>query len=111
MPPSSIYLVIGVQDLWKTLLVAIAVIALSGAAAAQRLLPPRELLQALLVLALHRALDGLGLLGYEAIIGRDYPIMFATLYVFTLLGLIMGILGDVMYVVIDRRIDFDTREV
>jgi len=37
--------------------------------------------------------------------------MFATLYVFTLLGLLMGILGDLMYVVIDRRIDFDTREV
>ena len=64
-----------------------------------------------LIIEIIFSLDGLGLLGYEAIIGRDYPIMFATLYVFTLLGLVMGILGDVMYVVIDRRIDFDTREV
>jgi microcin C transport system permease protein len=64
-----------------------------------------------LIIEIIFSLDGLGLLGYEAIIGRDYPIMFATLYVFTLLGLLMGILGDVMYVIIDRRIDFDTREV
>ena len=56
------------------------------------------------------SLDGLGLLGFEAAIGRDYPVMFATLYFFTLLGLMMGILGDVMYVVIDRRIDFESRE-
>ena len=56
------------------------------------------------------SLDGLGLLGFEAAIGRDYPVMFATLYFFTLLGLIMSILGDVMYVVIDRRIDFESRE-
>jgi microcin C transport system permease protein len=64
-----------------------------------------------LIIEIIFSLDGLGLLGYEAIIGRDYPIMFATLYVFTLLGLVMGILGDLMYVVIDRRNDFDTREV
>jgi microcin C transport system permease protein len=64
-----------------------------------------------LIIEIIFSLDGLGLLGYEAIIGRDYPIMFATLYVFTLLGLLMGILGDLMYVVIDRRIDFETREV
>ena len=56
------------------------------------------------------SLDGLGLLGFEAAIGRDYPVMFATLYFFTLLGLMMSILGDVMYVVIDRRIDFESRE-
>ena len=56
------------------------------------------------------SLDGLGLLGFEAAIGRDYPVMFGTLYFFTLLGLVMGILGDIMYVVIDRRIDFDSRE-
>ena len=56
------------------------------------------------------SLDGLGLLGFEAAIGRDYPVMFATLYFFTLLGLLMSILGDVMYVVIDRRIDFESRE-
>lgn len=57
------------------------------------------------------SLDGLGLLGFEAAINRDYPVMFATLYFFTLLGLIMQLIGDVMYHVVDPRIDFDTREV
>jgi len=57
------------------------------------------------------SLDGLGLLGFEAVINRDYPIVFGTLYVFTLLGLLMGILGDVMYHVVDPRIDFEAREV
>mgnify|MGYP003312815062 CR=1 FL=1 len=57
------------------------------------------------------SLDGLGLLGYAAAVGRDYPVMFATLYFFTLIGLLMNLLGDLMYVVIDPRIDFDTREV
>ena len=56
------------------------------------------------------SLDGLGLLGFEAAINRDYPVMFATLYFFTLLGLIMRLIGDIMYVVIDPRIDFETRE-
>lgn len=56
------------------------------------------------------SLDGLGLLGFEAAINRDYPVMFATLYFFTLLGLIMRLIGDIMYVVIDPRIDFDRRE-
>ncbi|MBH68254.1 MAG: microcin ABC transporter permease [Rhodospirillaceae bacterium] len=56
------------------------------------------------------SLDGLGLLGFKAAISRDYPVMFGTLYFFTLLGLIMGIIGDIMYVVIDRRIDFESRE-
>ncbi|MEG3617119.1 microcin C ABC transporter permease YejB [Magnetovibrio sp. PR-2] len=56
------------------------------------------------------SLDGLGLLGYEAVIKRDYPVMFGTMYVFTLLGLILGILGDVMYHIIDPRIDFETVE-
>ena len=55
------------------------------------------------------SLDGLGLLGFEAVINRDYPIMFATLYFFTLLGLIMGIVSDVMYMLIDPRIDFESR--
>ena len=64
-----------------------------------------------LIIEIIFSLDGLGLLGFEAAIGRDYPVMFATLYFFTLLGLVMGIIGDVMYVVIDRRIDFETREV
>jgi microcin C transport system permease protein len=55
------------------------------------------------------SLDGLGLLGFEAAIRRDYPVMFATLYIFTLLGLIMQIVGDLMYTVVDPRIDFEAR--
>ena len=57
------------------------------------------------------SLDGLGLLGFEAAIKRDYPVMFASLYFFSLLGLVMHIVGDIMYVVIDPRIDFESREV
>ena len=56
------------------------------------------------------SLDGLGLLGFEAIINRDYPIFLATLYVFTLLGLVMQLIGDLAYTVIDPRIDFEARE-
>lgn len=55
------------------------------------------------------SLDGLGLLGFESAIRRDYPVMFGTLYIFTLLGLLMQIVGDVLYTVVDPRIDFDTR--
>ncbi len=55
------------------------------------------------------SLDGLGLLGFEAALKRDYPVMFGTLYFFTLLGLLMGIVGDIMYHVIDPRIDFDSQ--
>ena len=57
------------------------------------------------------SLDGLGLLGYEAAINRDYPVMFATLYIFTLLGLVMNLIGDLMYVLVDPRIDFESRDV
>ena len=57
------------------------------------------------------SLDGLGLLGYEAAINRDYPVMFATLYIFTLLGLVLNLLGDLMYVLVDPRIDFESRDV
>ena len=57
------------------------------------------------------SLDGLGLLGFEAAINRDYPVMFGTLYFFTLLGLLLNLAGDLIYVVIDPRIDFETREV
>jgi len=53
------------------------------------------------------SLDGLGLLGYEAAINRDYPVMFGTLYVFTLLGLVMQLVGDLAYTVVDPRIDFE----
>ena len=55
------------------------------------------------------SLDGLGLLGFEAAINRDYPVMFGTLFFFTLLGLVLNIVGDVMYTVIDPRIDFERR--
>ncbi len=55
------------------------------------------------------SLDGLGLLGFESAIRRDYPVMFGTLYIFTLLGLVMQIVGDLMYTVIDPRIDFEAR--
>ncbi|MEQ1704488.1 MAG: microcin C ABC transporter permease YejB [Rickettsiales bacterium] len=57
------------------------------------------------------SLNGLGLLGYEAVIGRDYPVIFGTLFIFTLLGLIAGLIGDLMYVWIDPRIDFERRDV
>ena len=56
------------------------------------------------------SLDGLGLLGYEAALTRDYPVIFATLYFFSLLGLVMGIIGDFMYSIIDPRIDFESRQ-
>lgn len=57
------------------------------------------------------SLDGLGLLGFEAALNRDYPVMFGALYFFTLLGLLLKLLGDLMYVIIDPRIDFESREV
>ena len=57
------------------------------------------------------SLDGLGLLGFNAAISRDYPVMFGTLYIFSLLGLVMNLISDLMYVVVDPRIDFETREV
>ncbi|ARU57088.1 MAG: microcin C ABC transporter permease YejB [Pseudomonadales bacterium] len=56
------------------------------------------------------SLDGLGLLGFEAAINRDYPVMFGTLYVFTLLGLILKLVSDITYVLVDPRIDFESRE-
>jgi microcin C transport system permease protein len=55
------------------------------------------------------SLDGLGLLGFESAIRRDYPVMFGTLYMFTLLGLLMQIVGDLLYTVVDPRIDFEAR--
>jgi microcin C transport system permease protein len=56
------------------------------------------------------SLDGLGLLGYEAVINRDYPVVFGTLFIFTLIGLLLNLIGDLMYVAIDPRIDFERRE-
>ena len=55
------------------------------------------------------SLDGLGLLGFESAIQRDYPVMFGTLYMFTLLGLVLQIIGDFMYTLVDPRIDFGKR--
>jgi microcin C transport system permease protein len=55
------------------------------------------------------SLDGLGLLGYEAVLGRDYPIVFGTLYIFTLIGLVMRLVSDITYMLIDPRIDFASR--
>jgi microcin C transport system permease protein len=55
------------------------------------------------------SLDGLGLLGYNAVLQRDYPVMFGTLYIYTLVGLLMQVIGDFFYTVIDPRIDFETR--
>ncbi len=56
------------------------------------------------------SLDGLGLLGFESVVNRDYPVVFGTLYVFGLLGLIVGLLSDLTYVWVDPRIDFESRE-
>jgi microcin C transport system permease protein len=55
------------------------------------------------------SLDGLGRLGFEATIARDYPVMFGTLFAFSLMGLVIGILTDITYVLIDPRIDFERR--
>jgi microcin C transport system permease protein len=57
------------------------------------------------------SLDGLGLLGFESAINRDYPVVFATLFFFSLLGLVLNLIGDLMYMFIDPRIDFESREV
>jgi microcin C transport system permease protein len=52
------------------------------------------------------SLDGLGLLGYEAVIRRDYPVVLGSLYVFTLIGLVVKLISDLMYVVVDPRVQF-----
>jgi microcin C transport system permease protein len=57
------------------------------------------------------SLDGLGLLGFEAAINRDYPIMFGALYIYTLIGLLLNLLSDLTYVMVDPRIDFASRKV
>jgi microcin C transport system permease protein len=56
------------------------------------------------------SLEGLGLLGFESIMQRDYPVIFSTLYIFTLLGLLLSLLSDIMYTIIDPRIDFEARQ-
>jgi microcin C transport system permease protein len=56
------------------------------------------------------SLDGLGQLGYRAALERDYPVIFGTLFAFGVIGLIVGILSDLMYVLVDPRIDFERRD-
>ena len=56
------------------------------------------------------SLDGLGLLGFESIINRDYPVVFGTLFIFSLFGLIMKLISDITYTLVDPRIDFENRE-
>lgn len=56
------------------------------------------------------SLDGLGLLGFEAVVNRDYPVFFGTLFIFTLIGLILSLISDLVYVLVDPRIDFQSRE-
>ena len=56
------------------------------------------------------SLDGLGLLSFESIVNRDYPVVFANLYIFSLIGLVVNLISDLTYTWIDPRIDFETRE-
>jgi microcin C transport system permease protein len=67
----------------------------------------RILFTSALLIEIIFSLNGLGLLGYEAVINRDYPVMFGTLYIFTFLGLIFNLIGDLVYVGVDPRIDFE----
>lgn len=55
------------------------------------------------------SLDGLGLLGFESALARDYPVMFGTLFIFTLIGLVLKLVGDICYMLVDPRIDFEGR--
>ncbi len=57
------------------------------------------------------SLDGLGLLGFRSVLDRDYPVVFANLYIFSLLGLVVGLISDLTYTWIDPRIDFERRDV
>ena len=57
------------------------------------------------------SLDGMGLLGFESVLNRDYPVVFATLYMFSLVGLLVNLISDLTYTWVDPRIDFETREV
>jgi microcin C transport system permease protein len=57
------------------------------------------------------SLDGLGLLSFESVLNRDYPVVFATLFIFSLVGLVINLISDLTYTWVDPRIDFETREV
>ena len=63
-----------------------------------------------LIIEIVFSLDGLGRLGYEAALNRDYPVFFGTLYIFGLMGLLINLISDLMYVWVDPRIDFESRE-
>jgi microcin C transport system permease protein len=63
-----------------------------------------------LIIEMIFSLDGLGLLGYRSIVERDYPVIFGTLFAFGLIGLIVGIISDLTYVLVDPRIDFERRD-
>lgn len=69
----------------------------------------RVLFTSALLIEIIFSLNGLGLLGYEAVVNRDYPIMFGTLFIFTLIGLIFNLIGDLTYMLVDPRIDFERR--
>jgi microcin C transport system permease protein len=57
------------------------------------------------------SLDGLGLLSFESVLNRDYPVVFGTLFIFSLVGLVVNLISDLTYMWIDPRIDFEAREV
>jgi microcin C transport system permease protein len=57
------------------------------------------------------SLDGMGLLGFESLINRDYPVVFATLFIFSLMAMVINLLSDFLYTLVDPRIDFESREV
>jgi len=71
----------------------------------------RVLFTSALLIEIIFSLNGLGLLGYEAVVNRDYPIMFGTLYIFTLIGLVFNLIGDIVYMLVDPRIDFEKRSI
>ena len=57
------------------------------------------------------SLEGLGLLSFESLINRDYPVVFATVYIYALMGTVLHLISDFVYTLVDPRIDFETREV
>ena len=64
-----------------------------------------------LIIEIVFSLDGLGRLGFEAALNRDYPVLFGTLYIFGIMGLLVGLISDLTYVIVDPRIDFESRDV
>ena len=63
-----------------------------------------------LIIEIVFSLDGLGRLGFEAALNRDYPVLFGTLYIFGIMGLLVGLISDLMYIIVDPRIDFESRD-